>query len=89
MLYLASGRLAGGGALFFALTSGAAVMFFHVLLFVLLFVFRTHVGFASWSTALLLPSALATGALALVAYRPMSWLESKLSPVRREGLQWT
>ena len=89
VLYLTSGRLAGGGAFFFALISGAAVILFHLLLLLLLLLFRGHVGFSSWSTALLIPSAVATGALALVAYRPMSWLEKKLSPERREGLQWT
>ncbi|HET6344738.1 MAG TPA: hypothetical protein VFH51_07385, partial [Myxococcota bacterium] len=87
-VYLAAGHLSGSGALFFALTSGVAVVAYHLIIFGLLLWQRGHAGFSSWATALLLPSALATAFVALLCHGPMVWLERRLTQDKREGLAW-
>ncbi len=87
-VYLTSGRLAGSGALFFAMVCAGATTAFHVVLFALLVIVRGDAGFSSWATAALVPAAMTTGLLGLLAYRPMAWLETKLTPAQREGLTW-
>jgi hypothetical protein len=86
-VYLASGNLRGGGPVYFAIVSGVACGGYHLLLF-LLALASGHAGFSSWATAALVPSALATGLLALVSYPWMWRLERRLSPEKREGLAW-
>ncbi len=86
--YLASGRLKGSGALFFATTAAAATLGYHLVLFVALQIVGDQAGFSSWATALLVPNALATGLLALVSYPWMVRLERRLNPEAREGLSW-
>ena len=88
-VYMIAGHLAGSGTFFFGLISGAAVMGYHVTLYVLLYIWRDTAGFAGTPTALLIPSALATGALALVFHHPMLWFEKLLMPAQRNtGLSW-
>ncbi len=88
VVYLTSGKLAGSGAFFFAPACGAALIGYHLLLFAALLLGGGQAGFASWATAVLLPNAGATGLLALISYRPMLWLESRLAEKPRAGLQW-
>jgi hypothetical protein len=87
-VYVASGHIAGSGALFFAAASAVATLVHHVLLLVLTMTIYGHVGFSSWATALLLPSALATGLLAWLSHPWMIRLEKRLTPEVREGLTW-
>lgn len=87
-VFAVSGRIVGSGALFFAAASGGAVAFYHLALFLLSWLFRSNAGFASLSAALLLPNAVATALLALAVHPLMIRLDQRLSPDRREGLQW-
>lgn len=87
-IYLTSGKLAGSGAFFFASACGATLIAFHLLLYLLLMLGRGQAGFSSWGTAIILPNAVVTALLGLASYRPMLWLESRLSEKPREGLQW-
>jgi len=87
-VYMTGGNLAGSGANFFAMAAGGTVMLYHVLLYVLMSVFGGRVGFTGWSTALLLPSALATAALAWVSHPVLAALERRLREDRRESLSW-
>jgi hypothetical protein len=87
--YMASGQIAGSGTLFFALLAGAATMAYHAVLFFLLASGRGAAGFSGWATAALVPSGLATAVVALLAYRPMLWLDGKLATERREDLGWS
>ena len=87
-VYNVSGQLTGSGGLFFAFVSGSTVIGFHLAVFLLLAWVRGAAGFSSWATALYLPSAIATSLLAWVSYRPMLWLEGRLTVEQREGLQW-
>ncbi len=86
--YLATGHLAGSGAVFFALSTAGALTATHALEALLLVWQRGSAGFSSWATALLLPAALATGLLALVLHPFLVWLERRLTPDSRVGLLW-
>ena len=87
-VYITSGALTGSGPLFFAAMSGGVTIFYHLLLFLLLFVFRGTAGFSSLSSAVLLPNALLTTLLALLSYGGLSALERRLATDRREALSW-
>lgn len=86
--YVASGQLAGGGALFFAFIAGIAGATYHLLLFLVLIIVRGSAGFPTWASGLLLPNALATSVLALLCYPGMVKLEHRLEPERHESLSW-
>lgn len=87
-VYVVSGQLAGGGALFFAMVCGGAASFAQVVTFLLLLL-RGNAGFASWVTAALVPSGLITALTALASYPVLMWLEGRLSAEQREaGLSW-
>lgn len=85
---IVAGHLAASGALFFAFVSGAVVVAYHALLFVLLYVFRGEAGFASWATALFVPTGLATMIAALVFHPMLCWLDRRLTPEQRQELSW-
>lgn len=87
-VYLVAGNIAGSGGLFFALAAGMAVMFYHVVLFLLIYWQRGSAGFASWAAAILLPSAFCTALAALICHPFMMWLEKRLTQDKREGLLW-
>ncbi len=87
-VYLVAGSLAGSGPRFFALASGGAVMLYHVLIWVFAWLGGDGVAFASWPTALLVPSAVATGLFALILYPGLLRLERRLRPENREELSW-
>jgi hypothetical protein len=87
-VYLASGAFTGSGPLFFATVSAGAAMGYHLMLFLLLVVFRGTAGFPSWWTATLVPSGVATGALALASYAGLAALDRRLTTERREALSW-
>jgi len=87
-LYIASGQLAGQGRLYFAMSSAGGVGLFHLLLYLLLYSVRDSAAFASWATALLVPSGMATAVVAFVSYGVLEWLDAKTSPEHREGLNW-
>lgn len=87
-IYLAAGHLVGSGAFFFASVAGGAVVFYHLCLALLVWIGGSEVGFSSWATASLVPSALATFALAALSFVPMNRLEQLLSPRHRQELLW-
>ncbi len=87
-VYMTGGNLAGSGAAFFAMASGGTVMLYHVLLYVLASVFGGRAGFTGWPTALLVPSALATAALAFVSHPVLAAVERRLGQDRHEELSW-
>ncbi|MEE8410212.1 MAG: hypothetical protein V3T05_11445 [Myxococcota bacterium] len=87
-VYMVSGHLVGSGPLFFAMVAGAAEIGFHILLYGLAYLVGGRAGFVSWATAVLVPSAGATGLLALISYPWMIRLERRLSTERHEGLVW-
>lgn len=82
------GSISGGGRSFFAGCVTVATAIYHATVFSLLLVVRGHAVFPTWSTALLLPSALLTGALALVAYPSMLAFERRISTDQRESLSF-
>jgi hypothetical protein len=86
--YLAAGHLAGSGAMFFGIASGGAVMFYHLLLFLLLATVRGSAGFTGWTTAILLPNGIATTVVAWLSYPMLSQLERALTPEKADGLTW-
>ncbi len=87
--YIASGRLAAGGALFFAVLCGFMTMASQLLAALLLQWGMGHVGFSSQATMLLLPQALLTSVLALVLYRSLDWLDARFSNDTHEELPWS
>jgi len=87
-VYFGAGNLAGSGARFFALTSGGAVMLYHLLVYLLASSLGGRAHFAGWGTATLLPTGLITALLALVAEAPMAAIERRLSPSEHEELSW-
>ncbi|MBI5507561.1 MAG: hypothetical protein HY903_02290 [Deltaproteobacteria bacterium] len=87
-VYLASGALTGSGPLFFAVVCGGATIGYQLLLFVLLFAFRGTASFPGWPTMLLLPSAVATGLLALLSYGGLNALDRRLAADHHEALSW-
>lgn len=88
LVYLVSGHLAGGGALFFAGLCAATTVFMQLLLMLLLYWGLGHAGFASFSTSLLLPQALATAVLGALAFAPLRWLDRRMAPEQRGVLPW-
>jgi len=87
-VYMTGGSIAGSGARFFALAAGGTVALYHVLLYLLMSVFGGRAGFSGWSTALLVPSGVATAALAWVCHPLLTALERRLSEDRSERLSW-
>jgi hypothetical protein len=85
---LVSGAVAVSGVVFAALMTAAATAAYHALLFALLYGLRGNVGFASWATAALFPSALATAVLGLLALPFLAAVEKKLAPDTRTALSW-
>ena len=86
--YLVAGHLAGSGATFFGVACGGAVMFYHLLLYLLLLVVRGTAGFDGWPTALLVPNGIVTAAVAWLLYPGLLRLERTLTPEKTDGLTW-
>ena len=87
-VYRMSGSFVGGGSLFFGVAAAVVAVLYHSLLFVMVSLVWGEASFSSWATAALIPGAVATGILGALAYRPMSWLDQRLTPKHREGLLW-
>ncbi|MBN1960064.1 MAG: hypothetical protein JW841_03895 [Deltaproteobacteria bacterium] len=87
-VYLTVGNLAGNGPRFFALTCGGIVMLYHLLLYIIINIFGNAVGFSSWVTSILLPSALVTAMLALIVRPLLMFVERKLYAQQHEELSW-
>lgn len=85
---LVAGSLAASGAVFAALVTAAATAAYHALLFALLYGLRGSVGFASWSTAILVPSALLTAFVSILVAPFLNTIEKKLAPDTRASLSW-
>ena len=88
VVYLAAGNIGSGGALFFGVACGAAVMAYDALVFALLLWQRGSAGFSSWATASLLPTALYTLVVAVLCYPLLGAIERRLTQDKREGLTW-
>ena len=88
VVYMTAGSVAASGVAFFALASGGTVMLYHLLLFILTRVFGGAAGFAGWATAMLVPDAVATAALALVSHPVLAAIERRISADQREELSW-
>ena len=87
-VYRGSGSFGGSGSFFFGLLCGGMLCVYHLFLYGMLSLVRGDVGFSSWATALLIPSAGVTAVVAVLCYRPMVWLESRVAPTRQVGLSW-
>ncbi len=87
-VYVVAGSLAGSGALFFALTAGGAVGLYHLVIYILSWLFGEGAGFTGWPTAALVPSGFLTALVALASYRFMLAVERRLSAESREELSW-
>jgi rod shape-determining protein MreD len=85
---LLAGSLAASGPVFQALITAAATAAYHALLFALLYGLRGSVGFASWSTAILVPQALLTALLGIFATPLLNAVEKRLAPDSRASLSW-
>jgi hypothetical protein len=86
--YLAGGSIAGSGAAFFALASGGAVGFYHLVIYLLGLMFGEGAGFPGWATATLVPSGLLTAGLAMLSHPLLSAIDRRLSADSREELSW-
>ncbi len=87
-IHLVVGSITTGGRGFFTVTVAVATMSYHALTFLLLLGFRGSASFASWTTAILVPNALLTAAVALVAYPWLEALERRVSAQQRETLSF-
>jgi len=87
-VYMTAGNLAGSGTLFFALATGGTVMLYHLVLYIVARAVGGTAGFSGWATASLIPSALATAALALLMSPILAVVERRLSAEDREELSW-
>ncbi len=87
-VYMTAGNLAGSGARFYALACGGTVMLYHLLLYVVERLIGGAAGFTGWTTALLVPSGIATALLALASHPVLSAIEGKLGADRHEELSW-
>ena len=89
-VYAVVGQLMISGPWFFAWACGLAVMGYHLTLYLLAYWIMGQAHFASWATALLVPSALATFALARLLHPAMQWLDRRLlQPRRGKELGWS
>jgi hypothetical protein len=61
---------------------------YHAMIFGLLLLVRGEAAFASWATALLIPTAATTFLVATLMHRPMEWLDRLVAPASRSGLSW-
>lgn len=87
-VYVGAGALSNSGTIFFGMVCAAAVMGYQALVFALVLWQKGAAGFASWTTASLIPTAFATFVVALACHRPMLWLDKRLTQDKREGLAW-
>lgn len=87
-VYAGAGALSNTGTLFFGMVCSGAVMAYQALVFALVLWQKGAAGFASWTTASLIPTAFVTFMLALILHRPMVWLDRRLTQDKREGLVW-
>jgi hypothetical protein len=86
-VYFFAGNIAGHGGRFFAVTSGGAVMGYHLTLYILAAA-GGQAGFASGWAASLVPSGIATGLVAFASYPVLLVVEGRLSTEAREELSW-
>lgn len=86
--YLAVGHLSGGGRLFLGIAAGGAVIFYHLVIFLLLLSVRGEAGFPGWTATLLLPNGALTMVVAWIGYPALMRLERTLTPEKTDGLTW-
>lgn len=87
-IHLVVGSITPGGRGFFTVTVALATMVYHTLTFLLLLGFRGNASFPTWTAAILVPNALLTAGLALLAYPWLDALERWVSPQQRETLSF-
>lgn len=89
LAYVASGRLAASGALYFAAVCGLMTVLSQLLTALLLWWGLGRVGFSSGATALLIPQAAATCLFALLTHRSLRWLDRRYGDEPHKGLPWS